>query len=145
MDIRPLSPDFAVSPQIDPEDVDLIAQAGFDMIVCNRPDGEVLPPHDSATLRARAEAAGLRFGENPMTPGMMTLEQVEAQRAAAQDGGKVLAYCASGTRSAALWSMAMAGHMPVEDILAATRAAGYQLDGLAPQIEAMAEQVKSDN
>jgi len=38
MDIRQLSPQYAVSPQIDASDVPAIAEAGFGTIICNRPN-----------------------------------------------------------------------------------------------------------
>ncbi len=44
MDIRPLTPDYAVSPQIDPGDLPAIKAAGYVMVIDNRPDGEI-PPH----------------------------------------------------------------------------------------------------
>lgn len=43
MDIKQLSTNYAVSPQIDAADVVAIARAGFKTIICNRPDMEVPP------------------------------------------------------------------------------------------------------
>jgi len=40
MDIRNITEDFAVSPQIAPEDIPAIKTAGFRSILCNRPDDE---------------------------------------------------------------------------------------------------------
>ena len=40
MDIRRVTPDLAVSPQIAPEEIEAVKAAGFASIVCNRPDGE---------------------------------------------------------------------------------------------------------
>ncbi|OZB14271.1 MAG: TIGR01244 family protein, partial [Hyphomonas sp. 34-62-18] len=39
-DIRRVTPDFAVAPQISEADVEEIAAAGFKTIIANRPDGE---------------------------------------------------------------------------------------------------------
>ena len=41
MTSRHLTPDFAVAPQIEPEDFDALAQAGFTTVIDNRPDAEV--------------------------------------------------------------------------------------------------------
>ena len=40
MDIRKITDEFSVSPQIRVADVAAIAAAGFRAVICNRPDGE---------------------------------------------------------------------------------------------------------
>lgn len=126
MDIRPLTPDYAVSPQIEPADVAEIAAAGFMTVICNRPDGEVPPDLRAAALRAAADKAGLHFVENPMLPGTLDPETLRAQaEAMASATGPVLAYCASGNRSAILWSLVRAPELGADGVLAATQAAGY--------------------
>jgi uncharacterized protein (TIGR01244 family) len=139
MDIRQITPDYAVSPQISPEDLPAIVQAGFRTVVCNRPDAEVPPDLSAAAIRIATEAAGLTFVEIPVTHQTLNMEMVAAQRAAmAASDGPVLAYCASGNRSSVIWSLGQAGHMPTEDIIALTTRAGYDLRGLIPRIEALA-------
>lgn len=141
IDIRALTPDYAVSPMIDPEDMSAIAAAGYTTLICNRPDGEVPPSHGADAMRKAADAAGIRFVENPVLGGGMTLENVTAQgEAVSEASGPVLAYCASGTRSSIVWSLAQAGQMSTDDIIAATQQGGYQLEHLRPQIEALAAQ-----
>ena len=44
MDIRAITPTYAVSPQIALEDLPAIKAAGYTTIINNRPDGEI-PPH----------------------------------------------------------------------------------------------------
>jgi sulfide:quinone oxidoreductase len=46
----------------------------------------------------------------------------------------VLAYCRTGTRSATLWSLARAPGHAAADILAATKAAGYDMGGVVRRI-----------
>ena len=139
MDIRPLTETYAVSPQIDPEDMDAIRAAGFTTVIDNRPDAEIPPSHHAEPMRAAAEAAGLVFVSNPVIGGMLTMENVEAQAAAmAAATGPVLAYCASGNRSGIVWSLAKAGQIPTDEILAATARAGYQHEHLRAQIDALA-------
>ncbi|WP_224823271.1 TIGR01244 family sulfur transferase [Cognatishimia sp. MH4019] len=141
MDIRALTPDYAVSPMIDPEHMPAIAEAGYTTVICNRPDGEIPPSHHASVMKAAAEAAGLTFVENPVLGGAMTMENVTSQGAAvAEATGPVLAYCASGTRSSVVWSLSQAGQMSTDDIIAATTRGGYQLDHMRPQIDAMAAQ-----
>tara|TARA_R110002051_G_scaffold33923_4_gene75536 strand:- start:2087 stop:2515 length:429 start_codon:yes stop_codon:yes gene_type:complete len=136
MDIRHITPDYAVSPQIEAGDLPAIAQAGFKSIICNRPDAEVPPSHQADAIAAAAEAAGLTFVRNPVTHQGLNSQMVETQAAAlAATDGPVLAYCASGTRSSIVWSLSQAGKMSTDDIIRATAAAGYDLGGLRGQID----------
>jgi len=138
MEIRPLSDDYAVSPQIAPEDMEAARAAGFATILCNRPDAEVPPERQAAAIRAAAEAAGLAFVDNPVTHAGMGPETVEAQsRAVAESPGPVLAYCASGTRSTVVWMLGQAAETAPDALLAAARAQGYDLEMLRPQLEAL--------
>lgn len=141
MDLRPLDDTTFVAPQLEPSDMAALAAGGVTTIICNRPDAEVPPSHRAAAMQAAAEAAGMAFTFNPVAMPNLTLDAVEEQAdAIAAAEGKVVAYCASGTRSAVLWALAMAGKMPADDILAATARAGYRLDGLRPQIEQLEAQ-----
>lgn len=142
MDIRRLSSDYAVSPQIAPNDVATIREAGFTTVICNRPDGEIPAALRAEVLRQEVEAAGMTFVVNPILPGRFTGELLATQ-AEAMDGsaGPVLAYCASGNRSAIVWSMIRVQDLGVDGVLAATRAAGYDHSPFRAQFKAMAEDV----
>ena len=139
MDIKPLSPTFAVSPQIGVEDIPTIVAAGYTTIICNRPDAEVPPSHQARAIGDAAKAAGLNFVVQPVTHQGLNMEMIADQKASMDAAdGPILAYCASGTRSSIVWSFAQAGEMPTQDIIAATSAAGYDLGGMGPQIDAIA-------
>ena len=141
MDIRPIAEGYAVTPQIEPEDVPAIAAQGFTTVICNRPDPEV--PHElsAGVIRAAVEAAGLRFVENPMAGGGLTMAHIEAQRAAlAGAEGPVLAYCASGNRSTILWALANAGRKPTDELVAAGAKYGYQVPQFRDLIDRLAGQ-----
>ncbi|WP_135449098.1 TIGR01244 family sulfur transferase [Tabrizicola caldifontis] len=139
MDIRAITPDYAVSPQIEPSDLPAIKAAGYVTVIDNRPDGEI-PSHLQAdAMRAAAEALGLVFVVNPVIGGMLTMDNVAAQGAAiAASRGPVLAYCASGNRSSIVWALSQAGKRPVDELIALPARFGYQLEHLRPQIEALA-------
>lgn len=141
MDLRPLDETTSAAPMLDPADMAAVAENGVTTIICNRPDAEVPPSHQAAAMQAAAEAAGMTFVFNPIAGMALTMDAVEEQ-ADAIDGaeGKVVAYCASGTRSAILWALSRAGRMHADDILAATAQAGYPLDGLRGQIEQLETQ-----
>ncbi|MFN3661283.1 TIGR01244 family sulfur transferase [Yoonia sp.] len=139
MDIRHITPDYAVSPQISAEDIPAIAAAGFTRVICNRPDAEVPPSHQAAAIEAAAKAAGLDFAINPVTHQTLNMDMVAAQKAASEGAtGPVLAYCASGTRSSIVWSLGQAGQMPTDEIIAATAKAGYDLAGMRGQLDGLA-------
>lgn len=136
MDIREITPRYSVSPQINPEDLAAIKAAGFTKVICNRPDVEIPPSHHADVMAEAAKAAGLAFFNLPLTHQTMTPENVAAQMAEVEaSDGPVLAYCASGTRCSVVWSLGQMGTMPVDEILAATQRAGYDLSGLRPRLE----------
>jgi len=139
MDIRALTPTYAVSPQIEPSDLSAIKAAGYVAIIDNRPDGEIPPGLHTDPMRHAAEAAGLAFYANPVIGGMMTMDNVTEQAAAiAAAKGPVLAYCASGNRSSVVWALAHAGKLPTDDLIGIPARYGYQLEGLRSQLDAMA-------
>lgn len=139
MDIRELTPGYAVSPQIGPEDMAALKAAGYVAVINNRPDAENPPELQAGAMRAAAEAAGLRFVNNPFAHGALTQEIVDLQRETLdQAGGPVFAYCASGNRCSILWALAEAGRRPADEMVAAAARWGYRLDGWRPQIEAQA-------
>ena len=141
MDIRPLTPRYAVSPQITIEDLAAIKAAGFGTVICNRPDVENPPEMQADKIGQAAAEAGLAFHILELTHQTMTSENIARQRALVDESqGPVLAYCASGTRCSVVWSLGQAGKIPVDEILATTRKAGYQLDQLRPTLEALEAQ-----
>lgn len=139
MDIRPLTEDYAVSPQITPEDVAAIAEAGYATVICNRPDGEIPPELRAGEIRKAVEAAGLRFVLNPVVGGAITMENVQAQGAALRESdGPVLAYCASGNRSSIVWALSQAGTRPTDDLIAVPARYGYALEPFRSTIDQLA-------
>lgn len=140
MNIRHLSPTYAVSPQIGVNDIAAIADAGFTTIICNRPDTEIPPSHHAAEIEAAANEAGLTFVVIPVTHHGLNMEMIADQKVAIdRSKGPTLAYCASGTRSSIVWAFGQATEMPADDIIAATHTAGYDLDGMRPQLQALAK------
>jgi uncharacterized protein (TIGR01244 family) len=140
MDIRNLTPTYAVSPQIDPSDLAALKAAGFATIIDNRPDGEIPPHLHTAVMQAAAEGLGLTFVANPVIGGAMTMDNVAVQKAAiAAATGPVFAYCASGNRSSVVWALAHAGKMPADDLIGIPAKFCYQLEHLRAQIAALAQ------
>ena len=135
MDLRKIDDVLTVSPQIAPGDMAALKRAGFRSIICNRPDGEEPGQPGFADIAGAAARAGLAARHVPIRPGPPEEADVAAFGIALRElPAPILAYCRSGTRSATLWSLSVAGTRPTEEILAATRAAGYDMAPLADRI-----------
>jgi len=105
MEIRQITEDYSVAPQIGVEHVAEIKQAGFRSLISNRPDTEDgAVPHDE--IAAAARAAGLEFRYIPVVSGQITQQDVDDQAAALEALPKpVLAYCRSGARCTNLYGL----------------------------------------
>ena len=137
MDFNRISADLTVSPQIRAADVATIKAAGFRSIICNRPDGEGADQPVFAEIEAAATAEGMEIRYIPIVAGLVRDEDADAFGAALRDlPGPTLAYCRTGTRSAMLWSLSRSGLLSVDEVLDATKAAGYDLSALRDRIEA---------
>ena len=136
MDMRQLTPDYFVSPQISAEDFAVAKEAGIVRVICNRPDAEIPPHLHHAELAKAAEAAGIEFEVLELTHQTMTPENVAHQHQLIADAsGPVLAYCASGTRCSVVWALGAVKDLGVDMVLAQAQQAGYQLEGLRPSLE----------
>ena len=130
-DIRKVTDDFAVAPQLGPEALAEAAAQGFRLVINNRPDGEAPGQPSSAIMAAAARDAGLDYVHIPFAgapaPGQMEEMHVAVKGA----GGPVLAFCRSGTRSITLWALgqAAARDRSREDLVGLGRHAGYDLSG----------------
>ncbi|ATG46938.1 TIGR01244 family protein [Celeribacter ethanolicus] len=135
MEIKKITDGLSVSGQIQPEDMEKLKRRGFRAVVCNRPDGEAADQPTHEEMEQAAKVAGLEFLYLPVTPGMVTEETATAFRQALTElPGPVFGFCRTGTRTTTLWSLAMAKEKSVVDILAATKAAGYDMTGVARRI-----------
>ncbi|WP_189371312.1 bifunctional protein tyrosine phosphatase family protein/NAD(P)/FAD-dependent oxidoreductase [Tateyamaria omphalii] len=135
MDIRKITDKTSVSPQITAQDIAAIKDAGFRAIICNRPDGEGADQPSFEEIEVAANAAGIKARYVPVQTGLVKDEDVTGFGAALDDLPRpVLAYCRTGTRSATLWSFYESAKRPMSDILAATKTAGYDMNGVARRI-----------
>ena len=135
MDPRKINDAISVSPQISPEDVKEIAKLGFRSIISNRPDGEAPDQPNFEEIERAAKEAGLETRFIPISGGKVSDEDAEAFGIAMRElPGPVFAYCRSGTRSTTLWSLSQAASMNTTDILAQTKAAGYDMGGVVRRI-----------
>ena len=136
-EIKQLSDNFYVAGQIVEADLAAVKDLGARLVICNRPDGEDLGQPDVATVSAWAESKGMSFTHIAMGGSGPSREAVNATAEAMKNGQTIFAYCRSGNRCSILWALANASSktLPTPDILAATRAAGYDLDHMAAVLD----------
>lgn len=136
MDIRKISNDLSAGSQISPSDVTELKQLGFRSIIVNRPDGEGEGQPAFATIEAAANIAELEITYIPVFPGQLTDEHINQFSDAVEKHPKpIFAFCRTGTRAATLWSLSegVKGR-PFQQILKATKSAGYDLSELESRI-----------
>ena len=132
MDPRLVSPDFAVSPQIQPSELATLAKRGFTALICNRPDGEEDGQPTVDAMREAAQACGLAFHHIPVSGGEFPAAAIAAFRAIRHGTkGPVLAYCRTGTRSITLETLANPDGIAPEERLSRASAAGFDLTPLS--------------
>jgi sulfide:quinone oxidoreductase len=135
MDIKKLTAELAVSQQIAASDLQAIKAAGFRAVICNRPDGEGADQPNFSEIEAAAREQGIEALYLPIESGKVGDADAarfgELMRALPKP---VLAYCRTGMRAATLWALSEAPRGSLPDIIAAARAAGYDLSALARRI-----------
>lgn len=139
--LRFITPSFAVAGELVADDFAALARAGVGAVISNRPDGEEPGQLTAAESARLAAAAGLVFHHVPAVKFDIFSEPVVGAMAAAikdTAGRTVVAHCKSGLRSALLWATVAAGDQPLAEVLAAVRATGFELSGLADEIAAAA-------
>jgi len=106
--VQPLSPDLSVAPQLVPQAMTAVAQAGFKSVINNRPDFEGGPQQPTnASIEAAARAAGLAYAFLPVASNHQTPEEVARfAELLATLPKPILAFCRSGTRSGKLYRAA---------------------------------------
>lgn len=109
--VQQLSPDVCVAPQLGPEMMAAVAQAGFKSVINNRPDFEGGPGQPTnASIEAAAKAAGLAYAFLPVASGYQSPEEIARfAELLAELPHPVLAFCRSGTRSGKLFRAATGG------------------------------------
>ncbi len=134
-----LADQFWVSPQITPDDVTTAEALGITLIINNRPDGEEAGQPLGADIEAAARAAGLNYIEIPISGMGIDPGHLDAfDKAIAENGGGVLAFCRSGTRSTVLraFARARAGD-DVDQIIDEAANAGYNIAGQRRVLDAL--------
>lgn len=143
-DIRKLTDDLSVAPQLIADDIAEAESRDFKSILCNRPDEEETGQPAYSIIKQKIDESGLAAEFQPVNGQDISDQDVDAFAAHIENLPKpVLAYCRSGTRCTVLWALSEAGKRPTEEIVAIAAAAGYGLDPLRPRIEDRAGRMSS--
>ena len=117
--VAELTHSLSVAGQIRPEDVQALAEHGYQVIICNRPDNEEPNQPSMDEIAAACDLAGVQFVRYPVDAMSFPGEDLDAMDEAMNGDEKTLAYCRSGARSTNLWVATLAGD---ERLAAAERA-----------------------
>lgn len=104
MAINKIDDRFAQSPQLQPDDIRLVAEAGYKGIICARPDNEDPGQPSFAEIAAVAERFGLKAFHIPVSGPLGEGQLIRFQQALAETDGPVLGYCRSGGRAGGLYA-----------------------------------------
>ena len=119
----------------------MLAQQGVMAFINNRPEGEAHGQPDSASLAATAGGQGAAYLHIPMA-GMLTPDILaRTQEAFDELPRPIVAFCASGMRSAALWAFAHVKPLGVDGVLDALGSIGMDMPQLRPQLQAYSERI----
>ena len=122
-----------VSGQIAPHQVAELAAGGVTMLVNNRPDGEEAGQPLAAEIEAAAAQAGIAYRFVPILRGIGPADIDAMDEAIDQcGGGKLLAFCRSGTRSALALALAKREEgEPADDVHRCLSDAGFDSGPIA--------------
>lgn len=105
--LRQLHDQILVSGQIAPHEVAGLAQQGITVLVNNRPDNEEPGQPFASEIEEAAAKAGIAYRFIPIIRGIGPADVQSMKEAVhAAEGGKLLAFCRSGMRSAFAVSLA---------------------------------------
>ena len=132
-----VSDQFAVAPQLAPQDMETLRAMNYRSVIIVRPDNEAVGQPNHMQITDAARAAGLEARYLPCDAAKMGPSEVKAfaQNLDAMPE-PIVAFCASGTRAMVLWALAMAGKKPAGEIIDLAMRAGHDISHIAPYLDA---------
>lgn len=126
--MKELPGDVFVAGQLLAAQIQALAEQGVMTFINNRPDMEGPMQPLSEELEKIAQELGVDYHHIPMAGGL-TPGLIEASTTAYDNLPRpIVAFCASGTRSAALWAFAHVDKLGVDGVMEAVSVAGYNLE-----------------
>lgn len=107
MNYRSIDPNFAVAGQLQPDQLQAVADAGFKTIVCARPDNEEPGQPSFASIAAAAERVGVMATYIPISGGISEGALIRMEQALKDLPKPMYGYCRSGARAGSLYSTAL--------------------------------------
>ena len=136
--MKELPGDVFVAGQLLAAQMQALAEQGVMSFINNRPDMEGPVQPLSEDLEKIAQELGVDYAYIPMAGGL-TPGLIEATQTVFDNLPRpIVAFCASGMRSAALWAFAHVDKLGVEGVMEALSAAGYNLEQIRGPLEARA-------
>jgi len=126
--MKELPGDIFVTGQLLPAQMQALAEQGVMGFINNRPDMEAPIQPLSEELEAAAQTIGVDYYHIPMAGGLQP-GLIEASITAFENLPRpIVAFCASGMRSAALWAFAHVDKLGVDDVMTAIETTGFNLE-----------------
>ena len=139
--MKELPGDVFVVGQLLEAQIQALSEQGVMSFINNRPDMEAPIQPQSEQLDQAAQSAGVDYYHIPMAGGL-TPGLIEASVTAYKNAPRpIVAFCASGMRSAALWAFAHVKQLGVDGVMDALAEIGYNLE----QIRGPLTQYAKDN
>lgn len=104
MKYRQFDADFAVAPQITPDEVAAVAKAGFRTILCCRPDNEDSGQPGFAAIDKAAREQGLKAVHIPISGGIDEGALIRMEQVLKDMPRPIFGYCRSGGRAGSLYT-----------------------------------------
>jgi len=134
--MRELPGDVFVTGQLLAAQMQALAEQGVMSFINNRPDMEGPMQPLSEDLEKMAQSLSVDYHHIPMAGGL-TPGLIEASTTAYKELPRpIVAFCASGMRSAALWAFAHVETLGVDGVMEAVSSAGYNLEQIRGPLEA---------
>lgn len=131
---------LSVCGQVGEDDLIMAQGLGFKTIVNNRPDGEKPDQPASAQVAQWAKNLNLKYIHLPIPSDDLPFESViELGEVYSGNDGPILAFCASGMRSSALWAflMTVITEAEVDEIVEQPLIHGFDLSTLKHPMQIM--------
>jgi uncharacterized protein (TIGR01244 family) len=140
-DLTWITPSFAVAAALEPGDFPALRAQGIRCVISNRPDNEQADQLNAPAEASLAWREGMLFRHVPAAKHELFTDEIVDGMAHALQGceGAVVAHCKTGQRSAILWAAATARTQPVDRVLQALGAAGFDLDMIRDDLDAQAD------
>ena len=129
LQIKPLSDQFSVSPQILLDDLPAIAKLGFKSVINNRPDGEESDQPGNNQFKEKCLEIGLEYQYIPVISNQISKKNIlDMSDYMGKMTKPIFAFCRTGTRSCSLWLGGAQDSATLADRVDKANAQGYQID-----------------